>query len=71
MLHLDTEEVVPPFSKVASEVPSRLPDDLQPNVVPGHSRHLSPIVHILLGFIQSVEVRNPTVAIILAWSKQC
>lgn len=71
MLHFDTKEVVPPFSEVAREVPSRLPDDLHPNVVPRHSGHLTPIVHILLGFVQSVEVCNSAVAVILACNKQC
>jgi hypothetical protein len=64
--YLDPEEVVPPFNEVAGEVPSGLPDNLHPNVVPGHSRHPTPIVHIFLGFVQGVEVRHPSVAVILA-----
>jgi len=55
-IHLDTKEVVPPFSEVAGKVPSRLTDDLHPNVVPRHPGHPTPIIHILLGFVQSVEV---------------
>ena len=68
--YLDTKEVVPPFSEVAGKIPSGLPDDLHPNVMPSHSRHPTPIIHILVRFVQSVEVRNSAVAIILACNIQ-
>ena len=70
-LHLDTKEIIPPFSEVTGEVPSRLSNDLHPNVVPRHPRDPAPVIHILLGFIQSVEVSDPTVAIILACDVYC
>lgn len=64
--YLDTKEIVPPFSEVAGEVPGGLSDDLHPNVMPRHPRHLTPIIHVLPRFVQSVEVPNSSVAIILA-----
>ena len=68
MFYLDTKEVVPPFNEVTSEIPSRLPNNLHPNIVPRHPRHPAPIIHILLRFVQRVEVCNPSVAIILAYN---
>ena len=70
IIYLDTEEVVPPFSEVAGKVPSRLSDYLHPNVVPRHPRNFAPVVHVLFRFVQSMEVPNPRVAIVLAWSIQ-
>ena len=70
-LHLDTEEIIPPFSEVTGEVPSRLSNDLHPNVVPRHPRDPTPVVHVFLGFIQSVKIPDPTVAIILACKMEC
>ena len=66
MFYLDAKEVIPPFGEVTGEVPSGLSDNLHANVVPRHPRHLAPIIHILFGFVQSVEVCNPTIAIVLA-----
>ena len=65
--YLDTKEIVPPFSEVTGKVPSRLSDNLQADVMPRHSGHLAPIVHILLGFVQSVKVSNPAVAVVFAY----
>ena len=70
MFYLDTEEVVPPFGEVTGEVPSGLSDDLHPNIVPRHPGHLAPVIHIILGFVQGVEVGNPAVTIVLACNKQ-
>ena len=70
IVYLDTEEVVPPFGEVAGKVPSRLSNYLHPNVVPRHPGNLTPVIHVLLWFVQSVEVPNPRVAIVLAWSVQ-
>jgi len=64
--YLDAKEVIPPFNEVMGKIPSRLSDDLHPNVVPRHPRHLTPIIHILLGFFQIVKVRNPAITIMLA-----
>ena len=66
VVYLDAEEVVPPFGEVAGKVPSWLSDYLHPNIVPRHSGNLTPVIHILLGFVQSVEVPNPAIAVILA-----
>ena len=70
MFYLDAKEVVPPFNEVTGKIPSRLPNDLHSNVVPRHPRHLTPIIHILVRFVQSVEVSDSSVAIILACDKQ-
>jgi hypothetical protein len=70
VVYLDTKEVVPTFNKVAGKVPSRLSDDLHPNIVPRHPGNLTPVIHVLLGFVQIVEVPNSRVTIILAWSVQ-
>ena len=69
--YLDTKEVIPPFDEMTSEVPRGLPYDLHPNIVPRHPGNPAPIIHILLGSIQSVEVPNSRVAIILAWCARC
>ena len=66
VFYLDTKEIVPPFNEVTGEVPSRLSDNLHPNVVPRHPGHPTPIVHILFGLVQSVEVPNSTITIIFA-----
>jgi len=67
VFYLDTKEVVPPFNEVTGKVPSGLSDDLHANVVPRHSGHLAPIIHILIGFVQSVEIPNSAVAVVLAY----
>ena len=51
---------------MTGKVPSGLSDDLHPNIVPRHSRYLAPIMHILLGFVQSVEVSNAAIAVMFA-----
>lgn len=70
MVYLDTKEVVPPFGEVACKVPSRLSDYLHSNIVPRRPGDLTPVIHILLGFVQSVEVTDPSIAIILAYGVQ-
>ena len=66
--YLDAKEVIPPFSEVTGKVSSGLSNDLQANVMPRHSGHLAPIVHILLGLVESVKVCDSAIAIILACS---
>jgi hypothetical protein len=43
---------------------------LQERSLPGHPRNLRSVVHVLVGFVKSVKIRQPRIAVVLPCTKQ-